>query len=62
MTDNGDGTYSADFLLSQTGSVTVSVELMSESVSGGAYVEYFNNINLYGAPVLAKKEMKSLNF
>ena len=51
MSDNGDGTYSANYLLTQTGSVTVSVELMSKSSSGGAYVEYFDNINVLGAPV-----------
>ena len=61
MTDNGDGTYSADYMLSQTGSVTVSVELLSEG-GGGAYVEYFDNNAVSGAPVFAKKEMKSLNF
>ena len=31
MSDNGDGTYSTDYVLTQTGSVTVSVELMSKS-------------------------------
>ena len=35
---------------------------MSKSSSGGAYVEYFDNKSVSGAPVLAQKEMKDLNF
>ena len=40
MIDNFDGTYTAEYTVSNTGAVTVSVELLTQ---GGLYAEYFNN-------------------
>jgi hypothetical protein len=53
MNDNGDGTYTADYTVSSSGLVTVSVELLTQ---GGLYTEYFNNMDLSGVPVLTQIE------
>ena len=47
MTDNGDGTYTADYTVSQSGTVTVSAELLK---AGGAHEYYFDNQNWSGNP------------
>lgn len=39
MTDNGDGTYQADYTMTGAGTITVSVELMS---GNGDWLEYYN--------------------
>lgn len=45
MTDNNDGTHSADYTVSGgAGSVTLSVETLN-----GQYVEYYNTLDLTGA-------------
>lgn len=53
MTDNGDGTYYADYLVPEAGTMTVSVVLLRQ---GGLYAEYFNNAFLDGVPALTRVE------
>ena len=47
MTDKGDGTYTADYTVSSSGTVTVSAELLK---AGGAHEYYFGNQNWAGTP------------
>jgi hypothetical protein len=58
MTDNGDGTYTADYIVSADGSVTVSVEL----VETGILVEYFTNRSISGIPEITRIENVSLDY
>jgi len=51
FTDNGDGTYSATYLIREAGKISVSVVLARQ---GGMYAEYFNNAFLDGPNVLSK--------
>lgn len=53
MTDNGDGTYYADYNIPQNGKITVSVVLMRQ---GGLWAEYFNNAFLDGVPAMTRVE------
>jgi len=53
MTDNGDGTFFSDYIVSGPGTVTVSVELLN---AGGVYAEYFNNVDWSGAPAATQIE------
>ena len=48
MTDNGDGTYTADYSVSQAGTVTVSSELLT---GNGVQGWYYNNQFFSGPPV-----------
>jgi hypothetical protein len=58
MTDNGDGTYFAEYVINRDGDVTVFVVLARK---GGLYAEYFNNAFLEGIPALTRVDSK-LNF
>lgn len=51
MTDNNNGTYTAEYTIQRTGYATVSVVLARK---GGLYAEYFNNAFLSGVPTLTK--------
>jgi hypothetical protein len=55
MTDNSDGTYSADFTIFRDGDVTTSVVLARQ---GGLHAEYFNNAFLSDSPTLTKVDHK----
>ena len=61
MTDNGDGTYQADY--SFTGgvgtSLTVSAELVTDN---GMWIEYYNNKNFVGVPDIARFETSDINY
>ena len=46
MTDNGDGTYTADYTVSSAGSVSVSVELLKTGIKYWS----FGNSNWEGKP------------
>ena len=54
MTDNGDGTYTADYTVPSGGTFFVSVELFQ---TGGLNAEYFNNISWTGSPVVNKVDL-----
>ena len=58
MSDNGDGTYFAEYVINRDGAVTVSIVLARR---GGLYAEYFNNAFLEGAPAMTRIDSK-LNF
>ena len=51
MTDNGNGTYEADFMVSAS-SGTVSIVV--EGVQGGLDAEYFTNRSWSGAPAITQ--------
>ena len=51
MTDNGDGTYTADYTVPSGGTFFVSVELFQ---AGGLNAEYFNNLSWTGSPAVNK--------
>jgi hypothetical protein len=59
MTDNNDGSYSADFVIHRDGFITVSVVLARK---GGLYAEYFNNAFLSGVPSVADKVDNVMKF
>lgn len=57
MADNGDGTYSADFLVSGgSGVVTASV-----MIQGGIVGEYFENNSWSGTPAFTQSD-QTINF
>ena len=60
MTDVGDGTYYADFTISQAGTVAVSVEHVSGS--NGDWVEYYNSKDFSGTPDIARVEYQDINY
>jgi hypothetical protein len=47
MTDNSNGSYKADYTVSEAGSVSVSVELLKP---GGVQAWYYNNHKFSGPP------------
>lgn len=51
MTDGGDGTYMAEYVINRDGEITVSVVLARR---GGLYAEYFNNAFLDGVPTMTQ--------
>jgi hypothetical protein len=53
MTDYGNGSYAANYVMNRDGNITVSVVLARR---GGLYVEYFNNAFLNGMPTQTKVE------
>ena len=54
MTDNGDGTYDADYSVTATsGTVTVSVDLVN---SEGIVAFYWTNTALTGDPAITRVE------
>lgn len=62
MTDNNDGTYTANYSLGSVAAGTnvgISVELVADN---GVWVEYYNNRDLSGAPDTAGWEYNDLNY
>lgn len=58
MTDNGDGTYRADYTINRDGKITVSVVIARV---GGLSAEYFNNAFLEGVPIKQQVD-NTINF
>ena len=51
MTDNGDGTYTADYTVPSGGTFTVSVDL---TLTGGLKAEYFSSPAWTGTPTITR--------
>lgn len=51
MTDNGDGTYFANYTIARESQVTVGIIIARQ---GGLYAEYFNNAFLSGVPTVTQ--------
>ena len=62
MTDNGDGTYQADY--SFTGGVGTSLTVSAELVApdNGMWIEYYNNQSFSGVPDIARYEVSDINY